>query len=164
MSTLSKFQRIRASSKTIKEDSTIINLEITARKIQKPHSNPWRKNFLQKQSLRRFMRNLPKTLEKMCPQQKPVHPEIRQNRCISRMTKEPVNQFATQINWLVSIRDELLPKGISKQTEFCFTVSEQDLVDNRSINKWQVTCSMYDLFDRCVLCKVYVGCFLDTKI
>ena len=90
-------------------------------------------------------------MKKPCAQRKTSLSEIRQNPCTSRITKKVVNQFATQVNWLVSIRDKLLSKDISKQTEFRFAVSEQALADNRSINKWQVTCSMYNLFDRCKL-------------
>ena len=77
--------------------------------------------------------------------------------------KKAINQFATQINWLVSIRDELLSKDISKQTEFHFTVSEQALADNRSTSKWQVTCSTYNLFDTCNFDKVCIDSFWMPK-
>ena len=63
MSTLSKFQRLRARSKTTKRNSvsTIICLEITSRKIQNTHPNPRRENSPSKtHSLRRLTRNSPK--------------------------------------------------------------------------------------------------------
>ena len=44
MSTLSKLQQLRASSKTTKKNTIIICLEITPRKIQKPHPTPRREN------------------------------------------------------------------------------------------------------------------------
>ena len=81
-------------------------------------------------SLRRFRGNSTKTLQKLCAQQKSPYSEIRQNPHTSCITKKAVNQFATQINLLVSIRDELLSKDISKQTEFRFAISEQTLADN----------------------------------
>ena len=40
MSTLSKLQQLRVKSKTTKKNSTIICLETTWYKIQKPHPNP----------------------------------------------------------------------------------------------------------------------------
>ena len=43
MSTSSKFQRLRASSKT-KKNNTTICLEITPHKIQKPHPTAQREN------------------------------------------------------------------------------------------------------------------------
>ena len=44
MSTLRKFQRLRASSKTTKQNNAIICLEITPCKIQKPHQNSRQEN------------------------------------------------------------------------------------------------------------------------
>ena len=55
-------------------------------------------------------------------------------------------------------------KNISEQTYFCFVVFEQAPAGNRSINKWQVSCSMYNLSDRCNFCKICMGDFVDTKI
>ena len=132
--------------------------------IQKPHPTPIARKFSLKAHVSAdSVATHPKICRKHV-QQKPPHPKIRWNPCTSCITKKSVNRFAAQINWLVSRRDELLAKGISKQTEFRFLVSEQALADNRSINKWQVTCSMYNLFDRCNFCKVSMGSFLDTKI
>ena len=48
MSTLSKFRRLRAGSKTAKKNNTIIYLKITPHKIQKPHPTPRRENPRQK--------------------------------------------------------------------------------------------------------------------
>ena len=58
---------------------------------------------------------LDQNLQKPRAQREIPHPEIRRNRRTSRIRKK-VNQFTTQA-----------------------------LGDNRSINKWQVTCSMYKL-------------------
>ena len=115
--------------------------------------------------LRRFTGNSTKNLQKSCTQRKTPNPEIRRNPRTSRITKKAVNQFVTQINWLVPIRDELLSKYILKKTEFRFAVSEQALADKTSINKWQVTCSMYNLVDRWNFYnKVCMDSFLDNKI
>ena len=51
MSTLSKFQQLRASSKTTKNDSTIICLEIMPCKIKKLHPTTWRGNSDQKRTV-----------------------------------------------------------------------------------------------------------------
>ena len=106
MSTLSKLQRLRASSKEIKKNSSIICLEITRHKVQKPHPVPRRENLHQK-----------------CT--------------VSAGSRATV--------WVLLC-------GLRKT-----------LADNRSINKWQVTCSVYNLFDSFNFCKVYMGSFLDTK-
>ena len=42
MSLLSKYQRLRTSSKTTKKDSTILDSEITSPKVQKPNPTPQR--------------------------------------------------------------------------------------------------------------------------
>ena len=55
---------------------------------------------------------LNQNLQKPCTQQTTPHPEIRQNPRTSHITKKAVNQFTTQIYWLVSISDELLSTGI----------------------------------------------------
>ena len=81
----------------------------------------------------------------------------------TRITQRPVKWFAIKISWLISIRDELPLKDISEQTQFRFAVLEQAPTDNRNTNKWQVTCSMYNRFDRCDFCKVCTGGFRDTK-
>ena len=109
---VSKFQRLRASSKT-KENSTVICLEITSHKIQKRHSTLRRENSRQKCTVSADSRT---SRPKICTNRAP-------------------NRFATQINRLLSLRDELLSKVISKQSEFRFAVAEQTLADNRSINK-----------------------------
>ena len=105
MSTLSKLQRPRASSKTTKKNNIIICLEITPRKIRKPHPTPRRENPCRKKkkmhSLHRFTGNSAKNLQKPCSQRKIPHPEISRNPRNSRIGKKAVNQFATQINWLV---------------------------------------------------------------
>ena len=44
MSTLSKFQRLRAISGTAKKNNAMICLEITPNKIQKPQPTPRREN------------------------------------------------------------------------------------------------------------------------
>ena len=98
-------------------------------------------------------------LNKKFPTQK-----IKRNPLASRITKTAVNQFMTLNNWLVFIRNELLSKDISKQIEFHFAASEQAHADNRSVNKLQVTCFIYNLFNRCNFGKVCMGSFLDTKI
>ena len=113
--------------------------------------------------LRRFTSNSTKNQQKPYPQWKTPNPEIRRNPRTSCITKKVVNQFVTQINWLVSIRDELLSNYILKKTELRFAVSEQALADKRSINKWQVTCSMYNLFDRLNFYKVCADGFWITK-
>ena len=79
-------------------------------------------------NLRKVTGNWTKNLQKLGAQQKTPHPEIRRNPRTSRMTKKKtVNQLATQFSWLVSIRDEILTKDISKQSEFRFVVSKQAL-------------------------------------
>lgn len=133
-------------------------------KIQKPTQHPAKKFLSKTHILCRFTNNSPENPQKPRAQRKPHHQDIRQNLRTSRITKKLVDWFWTQIIWHVSIKDELLSKGILKQTEFPFAVSEQALTENRSINKWHVTCSMYSLFDRCNLGKVFMDSFLDTKI
>ena len=165
MSALNKLQQLRASSKISKKNSTIICIEITPCKNTDTPKKPQQENSHQKSIVSTDSTgNSNKNLQKLCAQQKIAQPEIRQNPHTSSIIKKSVNQSATQINWLVSIRNKLLSKDISKQTEFCFVVSEQALVDDKSINKWEVYCSMYKLFDRCNFCKVCMGSFLDTKI
>ena len=133
-------------------------------KIQKPTQYPAKKFLSKTHILCRFTDKWPKNLQKPRAQRRTHHQDIRQNLRTSRITKKPVDRFWTQIIWNVSIKDELLSKGISKQIEFRFVVSEQALTENRSINKWHVTCSMYSLFDRCNFRKVFMDSFLDTKI
>ena len=164
MSTLSKFHRLRDSSDTTKKSSTIICLEITSLKIQKltlPSGEKIRVKNTQSSQIQGQL--VQKSAENAS------NKNLHNQKCgeipaLHASQKKPVKQFTTQINWLFSIRDQLLPKGISKQTEFRFAVSEQDLADNRNINKWQVTFSMYNLFDRCNFCKVCMSSFLDTNI
>ena len=161
MSTSSKYQRLRASSKITKKNSTIIYLEIAPRKIQKPHSTSLARKFLSKCTVSADSRTIcAKVCRSHAPNENlPIKKFTRRNsQQKTRMIKKLVNRFATQTTWLVSRRDGLQPKGISKQTEFCFAVFEQALVDNR-----RITYSMYNLFDRCNFYKVYMGSVPDTK-
>ena len=48
---LSTFERLRATSETIKKKSTIISLEITMCKIQKPHPTPRREKSRQERTV-----------------------------------------------------------------------------------------------------------------
>ena len=138
MSTLIKFQQLRASSKITKKNNIIICLGVTRHKIQKP--------YLLDQ----------KSVETVCPKENCTP------RNLSKSSQFTYRKESSQPIWNTNQLTGIW--HISKQTEFCFAVSEQALADNRRINKWQVTCFMYNLFDRCKFCRVCMGSFLDTKI
>ena len=144
MSILIKCQQPTASSNTTQKNSTIICSLITPRKPQKTQPTPQRENSNQNVQYLQIHGQFATT--------KPSQPRNQEK-----------TRTSNRISWLVSMRDELLLKTISEQTEFRFVVFKQAFVDNGTINKWQTTCSMYNLFDRCNFCKVYEGSLLATK-
>lgn len=105
MSALNKLQQLRARSKISKKNSTIICIEITLCKYTDTPKNPQQENSHQKSIVSTDSTgNSNKNLQKLCAQQKIAQPEIRRNPHTSSIIKKSVNQSATQINWLVSIR------------------------------------------------------------
>ena len=99
MSTLSKFRRLRAGSKTTKKNNIILYLKITPHKIQKPHPTPDEKIPVE---------NKIKWKCTFSADSRATQPKIYKNRA-------PNEKLPTQIcnaNWLVSMRDDLASKDI----------------------------------------------------
>ena len=140
MPTLSKFQWPRARSKTTKKNNTIICSEITPHKIQKPHPTSRRENPRRKSA------------ESVRPT-KNSPPRNQANSPHFTHQKES-SQSIYNANQLTDFHKRRAPIKRYFKTDW----------DNRSINKWQVTCSMYNLFDRCNSYKVYMDSCLDTII